>query len=95
MSLRFSRITLFCISFQQKSSSFKKFDVADLEIFFGQGSCTSEKHLVIFTEKGYGMLSKLDVIKMLLKFLSTSFFLTEHLRMFLSVNFEFFRTLLL
>ena len=59
MSLKFSTITIFCFSFQQQSSSFKKFDVADLKIFFGQGSYTSGKHLVIFTEKGYGVLSKL------------------------------------
>ena len=46
-------------SFQQQISSFNKFDAADLEIFFGQGFYTFEKHLVIFTEKVYGMLSKL------------------------------------
>ena len=36
-----------------------KFDGADSRIFFGQGFYTFEKHLVIFTERGYGMLSKL------------------------------------
>ena len=59
LSLKLSKITLFCVSFQQQILSFKKFDVADLEVFFGQGIYTSEKHLVISTEKGCGMLSKL------------------------------------
>ena len=59
LSLKYSIITLFCVSFQQQISSFKKFNVADLEILFGQGFYTSEKHLVISTEKVYGMLSKL------------------------------------
>ena len=55
LSLKFSIITLFCVSLQQQISPFKKFDVADLEIFFGQGFYTCEKHLVTFT-KVYGML---------------------------------------
>ena len=49
MSLKFSITTLWCVSLQHQISSFNKFDVADLEIFFGQGFYTSEKHLVIFT----------------------------------------------
>ena len=49
LSLKFTIITLFCVYFQQKISSFNKFDVADLEILIGQGFYTSEKHLVIFT----------------------------------------------
>ena len=59
LSLKFSIITLLRVSFQQQISSFNKFDAANLEIFFGQGFYTFEKHLVIFTEKVYGMLSKL------------------------------------
>ena len=50
---------LSCVSFQQQISSFKKFNVADLETCFGQGFYTSEEHLIISTEKVYGMLSKL------------------------------------
>ena len=52
-------ITLFCFSFQQQILSFKESHVADLGIFLAQVGNTSEKHLVIFTEKDYGMLSKL------------------------------------
>ena len=55
----YALIILFCFSFRQQISSLKKFDVADLGIFLGQGFYTSEEHLVIFTEKVYEMLSKL------------------------------------
>ena len=50
-----SLITIFRFSFRQQILSLKKFDVADLGIFFGQGFYTSEKRLVIFTERAYGI----------------------------------------
>ena len=59
MSLKFTVIKLLCFSFLQQIFSFKKFDVADLGIFFGQAFYSSDKHFVIFTEEGCGMISKL------------------------------------
>ena len=53
MSLKFSIITLFCVSYQQQISSFNNFDVADLEIFFGQSFYTSEKQVKISTFNRY------------------------------------------
>ena len=53
MSLKFSIITLFCFSYQQQISSFNNFDVADLEIFFGQSFYTFEKQVKISTFNRY------------------------------------------
>ena len=52
MSLKFTVIKLLCFSFLQQIFSFKKFDVADLGIFFGQAFYTSDKHLVILYRRG-------------------------------------------